>query len=179
MKIGLVGSSKSGKDFLTELIKKHKHEYKSIAFADSLKTYCDELYPGIEKYNTPELKDKIINEVWNKNRETAREIWLRVSREMAVKDDKFFYRKTMASINNLLKETENNLIVTDIRNKYEYTELLKLGFTVIYIIRPGQKIFQGYDKRIEEFYKDIPLTYVNTNEQDFIKYISNLEKGRE
>ena len=173
--IALIGSKKSGKDFCSNKLVQYKG-YKTIAWADSLKEYCNEIYPGIEKYNTPELKDKVIAEDWNKNNETPRAIWERISREKAIDDDRFFHKITLKQIENILKETDK-LVVTDTRNIWEFEDLQKLGFTCIRIVRPGKQMFQGYDERIKEFWEKIDMEYINDSDGlDFIRQIAFLEE---
>ena len=175
MKLALVGSKGSGKDFLTDKLIQYKG-YQKIAFADALKDYCNKLYPNLEKYNTHEAKDVPVPEDWNKDNETPRDIWERVSREKAQEDDRFFHKMTLKQIDTMLNISDK-LVVTDARNKYEYEQLKKDGFTVIYITRPGKPVFQGYDARIKEFYKDIELKYSNeTDGIDFINQVDFLEK---
>jgi hypothetical protein len=164
MRIAFVGSKKSGKDFLAALIIKHNMEYQQIAWADSLKVHCSQMYPGIEKYNTPELKDVIIDEAWNVNNETTRNVWERVSAEKAKVDNRYFHKITLNHIDDIIKKTDDNIIVTDTRNDWEYYDLKALGFMIVYIIRPNTPIFQGYDKRIETFYKDITKKYLNDSD---------------
>jgi dephospho-CoA kinase len=175
MKIALVGSRGSGKDFLADMLIQYK-SYQKIAWAEALKEYCNTLYPNLEKYNTHEAKDKPVPEDWNKDNETPRNIWERVSREKAIQDDRFFHKITLKDIGDLLKET-NNIIVTDTRNKVEYEKLKHDGYTIIKITRPGKKQFQGYDERIKEFWDDIELEYLNDSDGlDFINQVAFLEK---
>lgn len=175
MKLALVGSKGSGKDFLTDKLIQYKG-YQKIAFADALKGYCNKLYPNLEKYNTHEAKDVPVPEDWNKDNETPRDIWERVSREKAKEDDRFFHKMTLKEINTILNTTDK-LVVTDTRNDWEYNDLIKMGFTVIYITRPGKPVFQGYDERILKFYENIELKYSNeTDGVDFINQIDLLEK---
>jgi len=172
MKLALIASKKHGKDYLADLVLKHKPQYRKIAWADSLKEYCNELYPGLEKYNTPEAKDETVPESWNTNNETPRDIWERVSREKSNEDDRFFHKITLKQIDKLIGETNGNIIITDTRNDWEYNDIKEMGFTVIYITRPGMPVFQGYDERIKKFYKDIKLTY--SNEKDGLDFINQL-----
>jgi len=174
MKLALVGSKGSGKDFLTDLLVERK-DYKRLAWADSLKEFCNTLYPNLKKYNTHEAKDVPVPESWNTDNETPRDIWERVSREKAQEDDRFFHKLSLNEINKILEKTDN-LVVTDTRNDWEYNDLVKMGFTVIYITRPGKLTFQGYDERILKFYKNIELAYNNnTDGLDFINQVSYLE----
>lgn len=175
MKLALVGSKGSGKNYLSNKLIQYKG-YNEIAFADSLKDYCNKLYPNLEKYNTHEAKDIPVPEDWNKDNETPRDIWERVSREKALEDDRFFHKMTLKQIDTMLNISDK-LVVTDVRNKHEYEQLEKDNFTVIYITRPDKEIFQGYDGRIKEFYENIKYTYSNeTDGVDFIRMVTALEE---
>ena len=75
--------------FLAEKLEQYKG-YKTIAWAEALKEYCNTLYPNLEKYNTHEAKDVPVPEDWNADNETPRAIWERISREKSLEDDRFF-----------------------------------------------------------------------------------------
>ena len=57
MKLALVGSKGSGKDFLADKLYDYK-SYNKIAWADSLKSFCNKLYTNLEEYNTHEAKKR-------------------------------------------------------------------------------------------------------------------------
>ena len=175
MKLAVIASKHAGKDYLSDKLVQYK-SYKTIAWADSLKEYCNEIYPGLKKYNTPELKDQPIPEDWNTNNETPREIWERISREKSLEDDRFFHKITLKNIKEIL-ETTDKLVVTDTRNIWEYEDLQEMGFACIRIVRPGKPMFQGYDERIKEFWDDIEMEYINDSDGlDFIRQINVLEE---
>jgi hypothetical protein len=176
MKIALTGSKGHGKDYLADLLIQHKPNYIKIAFADALKDYCNELYPQLKKYNTPELKDSPINEPWNIYNETPRNIWERISREKSIEDPLFFHKITLHEIDKLIKTNHKDIIITDVRNKVEVDDLIKRNFTIIKIIKPNTPMFLGYDERIKEFWDDIELIYTNNNDGlDFINQLDILE----
>ena len=190
MNIALCGCSGVGKDYLANKLVVQKG-YKRIAFADSLKEYCNHKYKNLAEYDIPEKKDTVVQEPWNINKETARQIWIRESVQKSQQDDRFFHNITLKKIKDLkntkstksTKGTKNTkIVVTDVRNKWEYLDLCDLGFTIIYITREGKELFQGYDNRIKEFYKEIRYKYKNdTNDTDglgFIKMINALEDQR-
>lgn len=176
MKLALVGVKGSGKDFLADKLFQYKG-YQKIAFADAVKDYCNGLYPNLEKYNLHETKDTPVPEEWNKDNETPRDIWYRVSNEKKVQEDEeFFFRITLKSIDKLL-QSNKNLVITDVRSLYEYKKLKQDGFTIIYVNRPGKESFNGYDARIKEFYEDIELVYENnTDGISFIRQLNMIEE---
>ena len=173
MKITLVGGKGSGKDYLADLL--DKTGYARLAWADALRQYCNEQYPNLEVYNTHRAKDAVVPEEWNTAQETPREIWERISLHKAQDNEKFFHLRSLRCLETILNSTDN-IVITDTRNEYEYTDLVGMGFTTIYVTRPGQPELQGYDCRIKEFYNKIDLTYHNDNDgSDFIELINLLE----
>jgi len=172
MKIALVGSAGAGKDYLADFLVS-TYGFTKIAWADSLKNYCNTIYPNLGFYNNHENKDKIVPETWNIKHETPRDIWQRISREKSKTDDRFFHKLTLVNINNIILNNDN-IIVTDTRNDWEYEDLVQDGFIVIYVTRPNIPIFQGYDERIKKFVDKIDLKYINTGPgEEFLHFLEN------
>lgn len=163
MKLAFCGIAGSGKDYFADFLIKEQN-YIRIAFADTLKSTVQDIFPYVDKDCPPELKEKPLNiDLGNGNilQKTPREMWLETSVFLRSYDELYFHNKTMQIIEETTKNTDN-IIITDLRMAQEFKDLREAGFTIVHIHNPTNDYpLNDFDKQIKEFEMDCDYYFTN------------------
>lgn len=170
-KIAFVGFAGSGKDYFAEYLI-NEHNYKRIAFADSVKKFTHELFPNVKEFYTHEEKDRPLNAIISGEliKKTPREIWIDISRPILEVDTHFFLNRTITEI-----EKYEKVIITDVRRREEFDYLKDQGFTLVYI-DANLKCNNSFDENILDFKDEIVYNFRNKFDglEDFKKFIAQI-----
>jgi len=171
--VALSGVAGAGKDTLAKcLIEKG---FKRIAFADTLKETCSELFPFLEVDYPPFEKEQPLNIEFEGQliSKTPRELWIETSAFIRQYNPSYFFNKTLKNI----EESSDDIVITDLRIESEFLKLKELGFTIIFIEPKVQHYeLNDFDKQIDDFKDEIPHTFVNNfnGTEEFEEFILEL-----
>lgn len=140
--IGLTGMARAGKDTVANILIKQLG-YHRVSVADPLKFGIDAALGCFGATPADETKDIVIPELGT----TPRQIWKDFSEEFL---KKYFGRDIMARIMAKRCETmQGPLVVTDVRFNEEAALLVRQGFLIIKVERPGQ-VKRDQDNHVSE-----------------------------
>lgn len=149
MQIALMGKSRSGKDTVAELIRKHSSfPIAIIGFGDSLKEYYTMLFPKVDNHLKP-------REGYEHFGESCRIIYQDVWVDKLAKKQE--YLKEIALC--------NNFVINDLRQPNEHEWCLDNGYTIIKIEAPDE------DRIVRSFGTDSTFKTINYSE----RFIDELE----
>ena len=118
MKIALLGKMRSGKDTVGEYLC-DTHNCKRFAFGDEVKDVINTYFPKAFENGKPREHYQVIGQSFRKLNPN---IWI---------------ERTLEKINTVEQLNPNiNIVVTDVRQPNEATELRKRGFTIIKVVAP-------------------------------------------
>ena len=145
-KIALIGVAGSGKDYLTSHLI-NNYNFTKVAFADSLKELCSDIFPWLSKDYPAYEKENPLNitlEDGTLISATPRDIWILLGQIPQI-DKRFFIRKLEDKVNNL----DNNIIISDCRTQDELDWCKQNNFITIYIA-PKEVIYKSneYDQQV-------------------------------
>jgi len=119
MKIALCGYAGSGKTTLAKYFEE-KYKFKRISFADSVKDLAKKLFPEL-KFTKPFS-------------ETERYVLISIAESIKTIDQHYWFKQ----IENQLK-TDENIVIDDLRFKFEEVGLRHYGFHVVMIYCPTEE----------------------------------------
>jgi dephospho-CoA kinase len=170
IKIALVGTSGSGKDYLASILM-NGYNFKRAAFADPLREVCSSIF-NIGEYGSDELKDTVIPEYGV----TARNIWIHMSNSIRHLDDNIWIARTVNKIESM---SGSNIVVTDCRTFPEMKALRKNGFKFVYIVRPeNSKELNDYDmKNTVHLNLLCDFSYRNSNDRTIEEFMEAINRN--
>jgi hypothetical protein len=134
MILGLVGFKGSGKDVMADYLVSN-HQFKKMGYADPLKAVCRDLFD----LSDLQLSDRILKEqkieYWKMS---PREILQKVGTDLFRKhfDFEFWVKLMENKISKLLeKNSQTNIVCSDVRFQNEADLILKYGGKIVYIDR--------------------------------------------
>lgn len=147
MKIAFMGVSGSGKDFLADYLISN-HNFIRLSFSDQLKKLSKYIYPWMEEDYPPERKMLPLNITLSTGESihhSPRDIWLNLNNLRNI-EEKIFIRMLSDEIQLLEKtrNSENNIIITDIRSNEEFLWCKENHFTIVHINRNDNN-YETYD----------------------------------
>ncbi|MCL6381559.1 adenylate kinase [Pectobacterium parmentieri] len=154
MKIAFMGISGSGKDFLANYLISNKN-FIRLSFSDQLKKLASYIYPWMKEDYKPEEKMLPLNinlPTGDLISHSPRDIWLSLDK-LRVIEEKIFIRMLSEELKLLEedKESNKNIIITDIRSNEELAWCKNNQFTIVHIERKDNN-YEKYeiDKYVTE-----------------------------
>jgi hypothetical protein len=158
--IGLLGESRTGKDWIGSLISQHisSGKHTLIKAADVLKNEAELRYPGIFSTEVWENSgEKYREEIVESIQISRRQILQNIGVELIEKNPNYVYNYLRDS----LKSSEETLtIISDLRNELECKAVRDSGGTVIKVVRS-----------LEDRYPKLWEKYKNSEELDFKEFL--------
>jgi dephospho-CoA kinase len=116
LKIGLTGKARSGKDTVANYLVE-RHQFKRVAFGDSLKRFLSEIFPDLINENKPRA---LLQRFGQSMREFDEDVWIKHA---------------------LNKANGSKIVITDVRQPNEYLRLKDLGYVIIRVESTTQNRF--------------------------------------
>lgn len=182
--IALMGNKGVGKDYCASILAKNEG-FVSIAFADPLKTYFDLIFDWCDSsHATPENKEKPIPHPLNNTKMSYRELWVEFGALCNTIEPGVFVRHAFRWIEDMQRDGEGNIVITDLRTVQEYEECKKRGIKIVKIV-PGPSVVLPYQSSqgasFEQFVKTAEgdYTFVNnfTGTKEFLEFYRSIANG--
>ncbi|MBA42926.1 MAG: hypothetical protein CMF62_02815 [Magnetococcales bacterium] len=149
--IGIIGKKGHGKDTIGDYIV-NKYKFKKIAFADSLKKICGELFGFTDEQLYGNLKEEI-DSYWNVSPRTIFQfigtdlIRNQINQVIPNIGKDFWVKNTLKKIKS---DETNNYIICDVRFENEADKITENGGILIKVIRSDDESDESNDLHISE-----------------------------
>lgn len=180
--IAFMGNKGVGKDYCAEILEKHEG-FQRIAFADPLKSFFDLIFDWCDSsHATPENKEKPIPHELNHAGLSYREAWVEFGALCNSIEPGVFVRHAFRWIEELQREGQSKIVITDLRTSQEYIQCKKLGIPIIKIV-PAAGVADRYQTNqgasFEQFVKTTKGDYEFVNdfsgEAKFLQFYRRLD----